>query len=84
MLAETWIDQYKRLHRSFALLQRVADQNTDDDRLQQSDVARDVLYHFCCDAFHLKDWILNSDSADVSDDVRTANKKFYKKNSATS
>lgn len=26
--------------------------------------ARDVLYHFCCDVFHLRDWI----AADVGDD----------------
>ena len=24
--------------------------------------ARDILYHFCCDAFHLKDWIYSADN----------------------
>jgi hypothetical protein len=74
MLGETWTDQYERLRRSFALLRRVADSNNYDEELQQPDNARDVLYHFCCDAFHLRDWIRSSSntlSQAVRDDVRT-------------
>lgn len=71
MLGETWCDQYKRLGRSHSLLQRVGDQNTYDEQLQQPENARDVLYHFCCDAFHLRDWVRFSSSLDQSirDDV---------------
>jgi hypothetical protein len=70
MLRETWEDQYRRLQRSYALLRRVADQNTRDEELQQSDNARDVLYHFCCDALHLRDWVRASGlSQAIRDDV---------------
>src|ERR1700745_457812 len=42
------------MERSFALLKQIGERNA-----QPQDVipARDVLYHFCCDAFHLRDWI---------------------------
>jgi hypothetical protein len=71
VLGETWENQYKRLHRSYARLQRVADQNTRDEELQQEDAARDVLYHFCSDALNLRDWIANSTnlSQQIRDDV---------------
>jgi hypothetical protein len=40
--------------------------------LQQPDVARDVLYHFCSDALNLRDWIQNSPTWSQADryDVR--------------
>jgi hypothetical protein len=74
MLGETWVDQYQRLQRSYALLQRAGDQNTHDAQLQQPDSARDVLYHFCCDAWHLKDWIVSQSTVlnqSIKDDVWT-------------
>lgn len=50
MLNETWKEQYDRMQRSFARL------NQKDQFCDMMD-ARDVLYHFCSDAFHLRDWI---------------------------
>lgn len=59
MLRETWEDQYRRMHRQYDLLKRTADQNKFEE-IHEMNRARDILYHFCCDAFHLKDWILNA------------------------
>jgi hypothetical protein len=62
------------MQRSYALLQRVADQNNYDAEAQQPDSARDILYHFCCDVWHLKDWITSVSSPvrqSVKDDVWT-------------
>lgn len=50
MLNETWKEQYDRMQRSFALLNQ-------KNELRESVVARDILFHFCSDAFHLRDWI---------------------------
>jgi hypothetical protein len=74
VLGETWQDQYKRLRRSYALLQRAADQNNHEPEIQQPDNARDILYHFCCDAWHLKDWIVSKSTTlnqSIKDDVWT-------------
>jgi hypothetical protein len=62
MLNETWKEQYDRMQRSFALF------NHKDESFQTRDVmeARDILYHFCSDAFHLRDWIAASVGADES------------------
>jgi hypothetical protein len=57
MLSETWKEQYDRMHRSFALLNQ-------KDQLRDVMEARDVLYHFCSDAFHLRDWIAASIGTD--------------------
>jgi hypothetical protein len=54
MLNETWKEQYDRMQRSFALLKQIGERNAQPQDLIP---ARDVLYHFCCDAFHLRDWI---------------------------
>lgn len=54
MLNETWKEQYDRMQRSFALLKQIGEPTA----LPQDVIpARDVLYHFCSDAFHLRDWI---------------------------
>lgn len=60
MLNETWKEQYDRMKRSFALF------NQKDESFQGRGVmeARDVLYHFCSDAFHLRDWIAASVGTD--------------------
>lgn len=74
MLGETWQDQYKRLQRSYALLQRAGDQTVQYPDIQQRDNARDTLYHFCCDAWHLKDWIVSKSTVlnqPIKDDVWT-------------
>jgi hypothetical protein len=57
MLNDKWKEQYERMQRSFALLQQIGEQNVDP---QDVIPARDVLYHFCCDALHLRDWIAST------------------------
>jgi hypothetical protein len=54
MLKETWKEQYDRMQRSHELLELLGEQT-----MQPQDmlVGTDVLYHFCSDAFHLRDWI---------------------------
>lgn len=69
MLGETWEDQYRRLQRQHALLKRSADSNGEyNELLHDRGHARDILYHFCCDAFHLRDWI--DKSASLAQDIR--------------
>jgi hypothetical protein len=55
MLNETWTDQYERLKRSYALLKQVGEPTPMPQEVMP---ALDVLYHFCCDAFHLHDWVV--------------------------
>jgi hypothetical protein len=63
----TWRVQYDRMHRSLRQLQKAYEHVPSGDRGE----AEDALYHFCCDAFHLRDWIQNSGVADeVKQDVR--------------
>lgn len=54
MLNETWKDQHERLKRSRALFKQVGEQTL---MPQEIIPGRDVAYHFCCDALHLRDWI---------------------------
>ncbi|ROZ56201.1 hypothetical protein EEB12_21030 [Rhodococcus sp. WS1] len=69
MLNETWSDQYRRMQRSRERL--LSDLNGSD-----SAVARDSLYRFYQDVFHLLDWIcadpstahLKSEVRQMSDD----------------
>jgi hypothetical protein len=61
VLSETWEDQYKRMHRSYQRLKRAVDDNIDrDPELHSLEHSRDILYHFCADAYHLKDYIKNT------------------------
>jgi hypothetical protein len=53
-LHEGWRDQYERMLRSRARLAEAAGPSSIG-----SDEARDRLYHFFQDAYHLKDWIIN-------------------------
>jgi hypothetical protein len=71
MLGETWEDQYKRLQRQYALLEKAADANTDYNELLHDRLhARDHLFHFCCDAFYLREWIEKSSLAQpIRDDL---------------
>lgn len=60
MLSETWEDQYKRMHRSYERLKRSTDEYIDrDPELHDEANSRDIVYHFCADAYHLKDYIKN-------------------------
>lgn len=67
MLHETWRDQYDRMQRSHELLKQIG-----QPTLMPQEVipARDVLYHFCSDAFHLRDWI--ADALGTDDPSRRA------------
>jgi hypothetical protein len=71
MLGEQWPNQYKRMQRSYASLQRAAHPN-DSYPEQEPDAARDILYHFCSDALNLRDWIVKTAnlSQATRDDVR--------------
>jgi antitoxin component HigA of HigAB toxin-antitoxin module len=61
MLSETWEDQYKRMHRSYERLKKAADEYiARDPELHNLETSRDILYHFCADAYHLKDYIKNT------------------------
>ena len=61
MLDETWSEQYDRMQRSFELLKQVGEPTPMGQVVLP---ARDVLYHFCCDVFHLRDWIAATVSTD--------------------
>lgn len=54
MLHETWHDQYDRMIRSRDRLACSASPTWQEG----SAAARDALYHFFQDAYHLKDWLL--------------------------
>jgi hypothetical protein len=54
VLDETWREQYDRMQRSFELLKQVGEPTPKGQAVLP---ARDVLFHFCCDVFHLRDWI---------------------------
>jgi hypothetical protein len=71
VLGESWQDQYKRLQRSYALLRRTADPQIEREELHREENARDILFHFCSDAFNLRDWIANTTnlSQQIRDDV---------------
>ena len=57
MLHETWRDQCDRMKRSVALLEQIGEPTaTPQDVIPP----RDVVYHFCCDALHLRDYITAS------------------------
>jgi hypothetical protein len=79
MLGETWEDQYWRMHRQYGLLARTAASDKLEE-IHDPDRARDILYHFCCDAFHLKDWIINAD--DQKPEIQQAVRAFLPKNHA--
>ncbi|MFC4122022.1 hypothetical protein [Nonomuraea zeae] len=57
-LSEGWRDQYERMLRSHARLAETAAPSPLD-----AAEARDRLYHFFQDAYHLKDWLKNDQAA---------------------
>jgi hypothetical protein len=62
MLSETWEDQYKRIHRSYARLQSAIGEHIDrDPELHDESSSRDILFHFLADALHLKEYIKNEE-----------------------
>ena len=69
MLNETWKEQYDRMKRSIERLKQIGEPTP----LPQDVIpARDVLYHFCCDAFHLRDWIAATVGTDPNSRKATA------------
>ncbi|GAA3123306.1 hypothetical protein [Nonomuraea salmonea] len=60
-LSEGWRDQYNRMLRSRARLAEAAGPSSIG-----SDEARDRLYHFFQDAFHLRDWLRYSDDPTIT------------------
>jgi hypothetical protein len=73
MLNERWRDQYERMQRSHALFRQVGEST----RLPQELIAaRDVLFHFCCDVLHLRDWILAVFDDDPEKQALTAELKL--------
>lgn len=60
-----WREQYDRMQRGLTLLRSVAE----GEVYASSDEARDALFHFYQDAYHLKDWVKNDDSVKTADDV---------------
>lgn len=60
-LSENWRDQYERMLRSRARLTEAAGPSS-----VSSDEARDRLYHFFQDAFHLRDWLRYSDDQSIA------------------
>jgi hypothetical protein len=53
---ETWRDQFKRVCRSARLVAALAEGTVPELLPEQFD-PEDAVYHFCADAFHLRDWI---------------------------
>lgn len=51
-----WREQYDRMHRTYARLADFAEGRARGS----SDEARDVLFHFFQDAYHLNEWLKNS------------------------
>lgn len=63
MILSGWREQYDRLHRSHKRLSAIAGGQV----AGSSDEARDALFHFFQDAYHLKDWIKNDPAVTTSD-----------------
>lgn len=57
-----WQEQYERMLRSHKRLTNIAS----GQLMASSDEARDALFHFFQDAYHVKDWIKNDPSASTS------------------
>ena len=56
-VSETWEHEYRRMRRQHDRLKQTADQNKLED-IHDMNRALDI-YHFCCDAFHLRDWSMS-------------------------
>lgn len=68
MLNENWQDQHARLSRSHRRLQDALAKRAEPEGINYEPL--DVLYHFCCDAFHLRDWI-RADLPQHENDLQT-------------
>lgn len=68
MLNEGWKDQFRRMKRSHERLREALDGMGSGG----SDEARDRLFHFFQDAYHLKDWIKNDPEQHVGTTVGVA------------
>jgi hypothetical protein len=62
-----WREQYDRMQRSYVRLLDIASGRV----MASSDEARDALFHYFQDAYHLKDWLRNSGeaTAGIEDDI---------------
>lgn len=58
-----WMEQYERMMRSHGRLRSIAN----GELTASSDEARDALFHFFQDAYHLKDWIKNDPGVSTND-----------------
>ena len=58
-IQQGWREQYDRMRRSLVRLVAIAEGRAPAD----SSTARDALFHFFQDAYHLKDWLINDESA---------------------
>lgn len=66
-----WHEQYERMLRSHSRLVEIAGGTT----MANSDEARDALFHFFQDAYHLKDWLKKDPSVRRSDVEHFINSK---------
>lgn len=70
----TWRDQYKRAARSANLVFALAEGSVTSMPPQMFD-PEDAVFHFCADAFHLRDWIAAAGvDRDQFDDVKAFEK----------
>jgi hypothetical protein len=69
-ISSGWREQYERMQRSHtALVKRATGQIN-----ASSDEARDTLYHFFQDAYHLRDWLRNDEAG--TDSHKSAASRF--------
>src|ERR1022692_2938000 len=61
----TWRDQYERMLRTRARLLSMT--SGYGDPYLTADGACDIFYHFCQDAYHMKDWLKNDPTVDSRD-----------------
>ena len=54
VLNETWKEQYERMKRSYRLLDEIGQPIAQKQNVLPPG---DVLFYFCCDVLHLRDWI---------------------------
>lgn len=62
-LSTTWRDQYDRMVRTWTRLRSMA--SGYGEPYMTADGRGDIFYHFCQDAYHLKDWLINDPAVDI-------------------
>jgi len=61
-ISSRWHEQYDRMHKSHRKLRTVS---RGEGTLSSSDEARDALYHFFQDAYHVRDWVQNDQQSRI-------------------